>query len=313
MNSEAIFPVYRRQTVIREQHIRSGKLLEVKFYPIFSDGSELPRGPKRKESTKAQKDYNDRQAIKAFVRLINANFDDTDLLAHLTYTVDRAPVSEAEARRDMTNYIRRIKTLRAALLRKVREQLKKDPESRELLERRKKLSDPFRYAYGIEVVEYKTGAKKGRKNYHFHLFMTGWGGRDRDEAEKLWTKGERCNCDRFRPRAFGPEAAARYVAKSPAGTRRFSCSKNMNKPVVAPPKDGKVSPREVERMVKQRNDDRAYWERRHRGYEFLGFDKPPEECYNAYNGYYYLTVKLYRKESPPVRAGTVGRKKKKRC
>lgn len=285
--------------MIREQHIHSGKLLEVKFYPVFSDGSEVPRAPKRKGSAKAQKDYNDRRAIRHFVRLINANFGESDLLAHLTYTQEQAPTDEAAARRDMANYIRRVKTCRAAWQRRVTEQVKRDPNNPEWQAWQKKLAEPFRYAYGLETVTYKSGAKKGEKNFHFHLFMSGWGGRDRDEAEKLWHKGERCNCDRFRPRAFGVEAAARYVAKSPAGTRRFSGSQNLAKPVADPPKDGKVSAREVERMVKNRSEDRAYWESRHRGYEFLGFEKPPAACYNEYNGYYYLTVTLYRKDKPP--------------
>ena len=284
--------------MIREQHIKSGKFLEVKFYPVFADGTPIPRGPKKKKSTKAQKDFNDRQAIKNFVRIINANFDETDLLAHLTYLPENAPQSEEEARRDMVNYIRRVKTLRKRECDRIVALLKKQPDNEDLKARKKKLKAPFKYAYSVEVVEYKSGPKKGTKNYHFHLFMTGWGGRDRDEAEHLWTKGERCNCDRFRPRIFGPEASARYVAKSPAGIRRFSCSKNMDKPVIEPPKDGKVTARDVERMVKQRSDDRNYWERRHRGYEFLGFENSPENCYNEYNGYYYLTVKLYKKESP---------------
>ncbi len=297
--------------MIREQHIKSGKLLEVKFYPVFSDGTPIPRGPKRKESKKAQKDYNDKQAIKNFVRLINANFDENDLLAHLTYLPENAPDTEEEARRDMSNYIRRAKTLRQREYNRIVKQLKKHPDDEDLKARKKKLSAPFKYAYGVEVVEYKSGAKMGMKNYHFHLFMTGWGGRDRDDAEKLWTKGIRCNCDRFRPRAFGPEAAARYVAKAPAGVRRYSCSRNMDKPVIEPPRDGKTSARDVERMVKQRSEDREYWERRHRGYEFLGFEKSPEHCYNEYNGYYYLTVKLYKKEKPP-KPKSKGRKNPKK-
>lgn len=283
--------------MIREQHIKSGKFLEVKFYPVFADGTPIPRGPKKKKSTKAQKDFNDRQAIKNFVRIINANFDETDLLAHLTYLPENAPQSEEEARRDMVNYIRRVKTLRKRESDRIVALLKKQPDNEDLKARKKKLKAPFKYAYSVEVVEYKSGTRKGTKNYHFHLFMTGWGGRDRDEAERLWTKGERCNCDRFRPRIFGPEAAARYVAKSPSGVRRFSCSKNMDKPVIEPPKDGNVTARDVERMVKQRSEDRSYWERRHRGYEFLGYEKTPENCYNEYNGYYYLTVKLYKKET----------------
>lgn len=284
--------------MIREQHIKSGKLLEVKFYPVFSDGTPIPRSPKNKTSTKAQKRFNDRQAIKKFVRLINANFDETDLLMHPTYLPQNAPATEAEARRDMTNYLRRVKTFRQREYARVVKLLQKNPHDGELKAQKKKLEAPFKYAYGLEAVEYKSGSKKGMKNYHFHLFMSGWGGRDRDEAEKLWTHGIRCNCHRFRPREFGPEAAARYVAKAPAGVRRFSCSKNMDKPICKVMGDGAVTHWQVERMVKQRSEDRAFWERRHRGYEFLGFEKEPADCYNEYNGCYYLTVKLYKKERP---------------
>ena len=165
--------------MIREQRIKSGKLLEVKFYPVFSDGTPIPRGPKKKESSKAQKEFNDKQAIKKFVRVINANYDEGDLLAHLTYIQGNAPETETEARRDMTNYMRRIKSHRAAEYKRVVNQLKKYPDDKLLKAQKKKLSAPFKYAYSVEVVEYKSGPKKGMKNYHFHLFMTGWGGNDR--------------------------------------------------------------------------------------------------------------------------------------
>lgn len=282
--------------MIREQHIKSGKYLEVKFYPLFADGTPVPRGPKKKVSTKAQSEYNKRQSVKHMIRLILANFDERDLLMHPTYDPTQAPMTLEQAKRDIANYIRRIKTLRRTLQKQLERSLKTDPHNEALKERRRLLRRPFKYAYGIEVVEYKSGPYKGRCNYHFHLFMTGWGGNDRDAAEAAWTKGMRSNCNRFRPKVFGPEAAARYVAKAPAGSRRFSCSKNMDKPVEEAPKDGEVSALDVERMVKRHAEDRHYWERRHRGYEFLGFEKPPSECYNEYNGYYYLTVKFYRKE-----------------
>jgi len=287
--------------MIREQRIKSGKMLEVKFYPVFSDGREIPRGPKRKKTDKAQAEYNKKQSIKQLVRLINANFDESDLLMHPTYTPFEAPRTLEEARRDIVNYLRRVKNFRKNLLKKVCEKLKQNRDDEDLKAQKKKLSAPFKYAYGIEVVEYKSGPLKGKFNFHFHLFMTGWGGRDRDEAELMWNKGIRTNCDRFRPKLWGPESAARYVAKAPAGSRRFSCSKNMDKPIEEEPRDGKVTPLEVERMVKRHSEDRTYWENRHKGYEFLGFEKAPEECYNAYNGFYYLTVKLYKKDPVPQR------------
>ena len=96
--------------MIREQHIVSGKLLEVKYYPVFSDGKPLPRSPKTKESSKAQIDYNNKLAVKKIIRTVNANFDNTDLFVHPTYSTGCSPQSEEEARRDYNNYIRRIKT-----------------------------------------------------------------------------------------------------------------------------------------------------------------------------------------------------------
>ena len=55
----------------------------------------------------------------------------------------------------------------------------------------------------------------------------------------------------------------------------------------------------VKGWLEQRSEDRGFWEKKYRGYEFLGFEKPPADCYNEYNGYYYLTVKLYLRDKPP--------------
>lgn len=271
---------------------KSGKLLEVDYYPAWDSGKRIPsRAPKRKRSTEEQLRYNYKQTIKKIIRLVNANFDNTDIIMHPTYIQERAPKSEEQARKDIVNYIRRVKTWRTSELKRLR--LASDAEaSRKKI---RKLEQPLKYIYVIEKVIYKSGKKKGFTNYHFHLFITGSGAGDRDVYESLWKDGIRVNADRFQPEKFGPEAAAVYIAKDPQGARRFACSKNLKKPEVRPPTDAKLSRAGLERVAKERVDDAGYWERKHRGYRFL-------KCYsryNPYNGCWYISVVMYKIDGDP--------------
>jgi len=297
--------------MIREQHIVSGKLLEVKYYPVFSDGKPMPRSPKQKLSSKAQLLYNNNLAVKKIIRTVNANFDNTDLFVHPTYSTGYSPLDEAEARKDFNNYIRRLKTHIKNKKARIKKQLKERPDDEQLKKDYKKLCQEFKYYYALQTTIYKTGPLRGTMRFHFHVFMTGFGTGDRDEAEEIWMKGEnkRINADRFRPDKFGPIAAARYIGKGAEGFRRFAGSKNLSKPVEEKPIDGETTPLEVERMVKRRSDDKQYWKNKFRGYTFMGFEKPPENCYNEYNGFYYLTVLMYkkdRKERKPTKKKKVG-------
>ena len=292
----------------REKKTKSGPLLEVDFYPVFEDGRRLPTRPtKTKRSTKEQAEYNRRQAEKKIVRLVNANFGADDYFMHPTYEPAKAPQNEKEARRDIVNYIRRVKTRRAAELRKViksiasaESAISKLPDNEilqetlaELKKQRRKLEEPLKYVYVIEKQIYKTGIYSGRNNWHFHLFITG-GLSDR-ELEKMWTNGLRTNANNFQPEKFGPEAAAKYMVKDPQGSKRFVCSRNLKKPSTPPPKDGKITRRGVERMAKERVDDREYWEKRYKGYRFV-------KCYaryNNFNGYWYVSVVMYKTAGAP--------------
>ncbi len=285
--------------MIREKRTKSGKLLEVDFYPIFSDGRRLPsREPRVKRSTLAQAEYNKKQAVKKLIRLINVNFDENDIIMHPTYAQENAPMSEEEARRDIVNYLRRVKTKRKSELKRIEKVLNALPEGKifdsqrkELINKKKKLAEEFKYIYCIEKVTYKTGKRAGCDNWHFHLFLTG--GLEREELEKMWPCGIRTNADRFQPEKYGPEAIAKYMSKDPQGTKRFSCSKNLKKPTVMKPKDTSVTVRGVSKMAQERVDDRDFWERKYKGYKFL-------KCYaryNEYNGHWYVSVVMYRHNS----------------
>ena len=271
---------------------KSGKLLEVDYYPAWDSGKAVPsRSPKRNRSTAEQLRYNYRQTVKKLIRKVNANFDNTDIFMHLTYIQEYAPKTEEDARKDIVNYLRRVKTWRAAELKR----LMKAPDTETNREKIRKLQQPLKYIYVIEKVVYKSGKKKGKMNFHFHFFITGSGAGDRDRYEKMWKKGVRVNADRFQPETFGPEAAAVYIAKDPEGTRRFACSKNLTKPEARHPSNAHLTRAGLERVAKERVDDAGYWERKHKGYRFL-------KCYsryNPYNGCWYASVIMYRTDGDP--------------
>lgn len=296
----------------REKLTLSGPLLEADFYPVFEDGRAWPtRKPKSKPTTAEMMKYNRTVAMKKLIRLVNANFDSSDFFMSPTYAAHRAPQTEEEARRDMVNYLRRVKTRRASEAKKLRREREEISVTVKLLleaghligesfltrfqaltAKIKKLEEPLKYIYVIEKQTYKTGKNKGRVNWHFHLFLTG--GLEDRVLEGMWKHGLRTNCDNFQPEAFGPEAAAKYMSKDPQGSRRFVCSKNLKKPREKI-RDGRVTPRGVERMATQRVDDREYWENRYPGYRFI-------RCYARYNDYnkqWYVSTVMYRTDGDP--------------
>ena len=293
--------------MLREKKTISGPLLEIDIYPVTADGRRCAtRSPKTKPSAEAQKKYNQQMATKKLIRLVNANFGTGDHFVHPTYRSESAPQTEEEARRDIVNYLRRVKWRREkelAALKKERAELSEildmipkakhiNSRAKELDKKIKQLSRPFKYIYVIEKQTYKTGARAGRANWHFHCFISG--GLDREALEECWP--HEINADTFRPDKFGPEAAAKYLAKDPQGTKRFSCSKNLTKPKEKV-KDGVISRYGAERIAKQRIDDAAYWERRHKGYKFV-------RCYpryNEFNGHWYISTVMYRTDgtAPP--------------
>ncbi len=291
----------------REKLTISGPLLEADFYPVFENGRRMPtRAPKTKISTREQQRYNTIMATKKLIRLVNANFDSSDYWMHPTYEPKYAPQSEEQARRDIVNYLRRVKTKRKSLLNQLekklksaKEALKKMPDNAFILSsvedvkaQISKLKAPFKYVYVIEKQIYKTGIYAGLVNWHFHLFLTG--GIDDKMLEKMWPKGLRANCDNYQPDKFGPEAAAKYMSKDPQGSKRFSYSRNLEQPNEKT-KDGRVSRNTVARMATERIDDREYWERRYKGYRFI-------RCYNRfneYNGHWYVTAVMYKTDGDP--------------
>ncbi len=283
---------------IREKRTKSGPLLEIDYYPVFSpSGRAVPR---KKPPPEKKALYNERESVKRFVRLINANFDTQDYFMGITYAAEAAPQSEEEARKDIGNYFRRIRTKRASELKKVEKQLRALPPDsslkelrRELMAKRRRLRQPIKTAYTLERITYQRGPYRGRANWHSHLFITG--GLDPRTMERIWKKGVQVSCDYFQPERFGPEAAARYMSKCPRGKKKFSCSKNMKKPDVSQ-KDGRISAATVEKMATKLMDDARYWQTKAPGYRLLR----TYPRYDEYNGFWYMSVVMYKTDAAEI-------------
>ena len=259
--------------MIREKRIKSGRLLEADFYPVYDSGKRMnERAVNERPTSEQMKAYNKKQSEKKFIRFVNCNFDEDDIFLHLTCSPENAPQDEEAMRRYVNNYLRRIDYYRE----------------------KNKLSK-LKYIYVLESKTYRSGKYAGLVNWHCHLFMTGKG-LSRDEAEKKWNLGT-ANANRYQPDTFGPETAARYLSKDPKGKKRFVCSKNLKKPIEGKPRDGKVGRKTVERMAKLHIDDKEYWERRYKGYEFISCSAN----YNEYNGHWYVNVVMFKFKKQQVK------------
>lgn len=258
--------------------IKSGRMLEDIYYPILPSGRSIPYA--EKQPNPYQEAYDRKQAAKSLTRTINANFDTGDLFVHLTYFPERAPESYEEAKKAISKYFRRVEYWR------------------------KKHGLPKgKYAYVIEEQIYKSGKRKGKSNWHYHIFMSGM---PRDVAEDLWKDGERVNADRFQPDRFGQEAAANYIQKAPRGRKKFICSRNCIKPKISEPKRMDISNRKMRSMCEVYAHDSAYWERNHPGYKF-DYSEP---YWNEYNCRWYLRVVMRKLEPRHIKKRN--QKKKRR-
>ena len=197
--------------------VKHGDQLDVEIFPIWNTAAENRRA-KAAVTRKAQAALNEKNARKRLIRKINANFTSADLELTLTYA-DGVPDLEG-ARRDMQNYIRRVKRYRKA---------QGLPE--------------LKYVY---VIEY-AGEDGEPKRVHHHVIMSGM---DRDEAERLWGKG-RANSARLQPDENGLEGLAKYITKTIPrfkSEKRWASSKNLVEPTVTVA-DTKISRRKAARLA----------------------------------------------------------------
>lgn len=233
----------------RTRTIKAGPMVYVECFPIWD--TKTARAAKseaqQERHRRAQEKLNEKNARKRLVRLVNENFGAGDLILTLEYAKGKNPADEAQAMRDVQNYLRRIKRVR---------------EKRGL--------PPMKYVYVIE----ETYSRQYGKRYHHHVIMSG--GISRDEAEAKWTQkhGGYCNARTAQPDEKHLTGFACYLVrgkkertperdgKNPqerAMSRRWNCSKNLtDMDERATTADKKISVRKAGRIAETMdNFDRA--------------------------------------------------------
>lgn len=247
--------VYVRKT------ITSGNIVECEIYPIWKCKNDVPRGKRKKESRKAQENLNRKNSVKNTIRLINANFIDGDLYMTLTYKDKHIP-DEKRARKDMRNYIAKVKRWR----------------------KKRGLKEEFKYIYSIGFENDPSNSKKIR--IHHHLIMTKM---DRDAAENLWTLG-RAEARRLQGDEFQFEGVARYIANQ--GEERIAHSQNLKKPVITIDRTS-LTRRKAENLAINENDYKDFFEKKYKSCRYL-------EC-NVYKSDDFPGVYFYAKLKREVR------------
>lgn len=279
----------------REKIYKCGDYIDVQVFPVFAHGNTR-RKKRAKPTSEMQSRLNQRNAERALIRLLNANFTEDDISVTLTFSEEHLPDSYEEAERRMKNFLRRVKRLRAKL--------------------------------GLSEIKYIIIPGSGR--YHFHIPMNG--GIDDKTLASLWPYGY-CNTIHFQFNESGLEGHARYVArqfeedqyggrdllsmldideetgevsemqnaeckmKRKKGKRRYSCSKNIVRPETEE-RDGRISAQRVEDMATVDSASRAVFEKLYPGYCF-------SSCvpyYNQENGGYYLEIRMYREDAAFIKS-----------
>ena len=237
--------------IYREKSYICGEYLDVFVFPVYRRPGK--RGKKAKPSTAAQAKLNERHSAEKLARQLHANFTPEDCEIGFDYAEN--PECSEQARRDIQNYIRRLRRLRE-----------------------KNALSPLKY---ICVTE-----RSGRGRYHHHLTVNG--GLDRDEMEKLWGHG-RANCHRLQFSESGLTGLARYITKSPVTAKRWNASRNLVDPEPRT-NDSRIRSRRRAAALVRDTEDGNPWEAMHPGYrlaEVVPF-------HNDDNGGIYIFARLYR-------------------
>ncbi len=263
---------HNRKMVYALKEIIAGDQLEIEIYPEFGKMEDVPEeGRIKKDNSAAQRKLNDKNSRKNLERLINTNFGRDGIWITLTYSRGNEPADMEEARKDMQNYIERLR-----------------------YRRRKRGLPAIRYVY---VIEYSPECKI---RFHHHLVMDG--DLDQDTVEKAWKLGKRNETRRLEPDEYGLTGMAKYITKEPnrkKGEKRWSCSTNLRKPKIRKvhskrPAAGQGTYKAIEKYVDGFVKDRGTVEEQMRKWypDYTYTDS--EVLYNGVNRMFYVRARMRR-------------------
>lgn len=207
----------------RTRTIKAGTRLEAEVYPIFGRSAEQEARKAKLNLTKErQAQLNVKRAKRRLVLLMENNFNyDEDVHVTLTYAGEEP--TESRCRKDIRNFLNRVKRLRERLL-----------------------LDDLKYIYSV--------GHDADQRIHVHCVMNG--GVGRDELERIWKKGY-ANTIRLQKQGGGLQGMANYLYRQNErakdngerqGVHMWSGSRNLKKPKEHV-SDTKMSNRKVRKVA----------------------------------------------------------------
>ncbi len=267
-NTEELIELFRDRNIAqyRVKTIKSGDMLEVEAYPLYKTPPRR-RGKRKNTSREAQQRLNDKNTIKRVKRLTHANFTQKDMWATWTYSDNHLPADHEQAKRDMQNFIRRLKRW-----------LKNNGH------------EDFELKY-IYVTEFDDeGEKKTRVHHHMITNFP-----DRDAAEELWNGGGRVQTRKLQPDDHGLEGLVRYILKDKKNrpTKRYTISRNMKQPKITVA-DTKMTRKRSERLVTGEICAQELFEKWYPEYSYGDMDAKLSDWTSGA----YIYVRMRKSETP---------------
>lgn len=228
---------YKRRTT------KAGPRLEAEIFPVFGkETRETLREARKNRSTEKQQRANEARAKHRLILLVDTNFTAGDY--HLTLTYAGAEPDLSRCRKDVKNYLDRVKRMR-----------------------KRRGLDELKYIYAI--------GHDADERIHVHMLMNS--GIGRDELEAIWAKG-RTNAVRLQPNEYGLQGIASYLfgqnakarkAGTMTGAKSWVPSRNLKRPKTRK-KAAKCSNARVRRLAADfENGAKEIMERLYPGYAFV--------------------------------------------
>lgn len=219
----------------RTKTVRAGEFLYVSCYPLISMGAKKEQDARLQDLKQVKNGraiakyarYNNSRRMRAFEQLVHANFPKGSWHLTCTYAPPEYGTKPAEedfrtreeAKKDIANFIRRVKRL----------MIRYGCDAKE-----------FRWISVTVTVEHDREAREPFPDtHHHHLLFHGVPEELRGAVERLWKFGV-CNADRVQPDDKGIANIANYLARQEGrangvhrlGEKSYSSSKNLKKPEV---------------------------------------------------------------------------------
>lgn len=269
--------VQRERRYVCGQTKQNAVYQEIEIYTVGTDQKSRQREkqkvtpvPFRGKNPEHWDGHNAKRARKWFIRLLNTNFTEADTHTSLTYSDEFLPKTEEEADRDISNFLRRLRT-------KCKARGLSAPEAITVTEHQD--ADP------------DTGQKAVR--FHHHVILKCQ--LTRDEIEGCWVRKKKrmgtTNADRLQMDKSSLEALANYLMKYPKRKHRWRRTRGIRDPILPTPNDSKYTRRGIERIAKDptKLHSPEFWEKKYPGWEL----KEAQAEYNDYWGW-SISLKMHR-------------------